>query len=76
MDPAQRREFEAHLAGCAECQAEVAALLQRRSRQPPATEVAHRPGRAVRILIGAAVVLVTLIVGYALGWWAWQLAHR
>jgi anti-sigma factor RsiW len=80
MTPAQRQEFETHLAGCANCQAEVAALLQQRlppagSAAPP-VKAARGRSRARPVLIGVAIAVLILVVGYALGWWAWQLAHR
>jgi hypothetical protein len=62
MDPAQRQEFEAHL-----------------PRPPPATKVEPEPSapaakaRAWQLLLAA---LVTLILGFALGWSLWQMAHR
>ena len=68
MDPAQRQEFAAHLATCAMCQAEVAALQQR-----PAPRRSKVTGRTLFIAISAIVVLSA---GFALGWWTWQLAHR
>jgi hypothetical protein len=58
----------AHLATCLDCQAKVAAL-----RKPPAAATGPPVRRIWPIVICAVVVLVT---GYALGWWAWQLAHR
>ncbi len=67
MDPAQREQFAAHLATCALCQAEVAALKQR---------PAPRPKAMVRTLFIAISVIVVLSAGFALGWWTWQLAHR
>ena len=82
MDPAQRQEFAAHLAGCAQCQAEVAAL---RAAQTPrlqpaaATKVESEPERpaakprAWQMLLAA---IVTLIAGFALGWSVWQMAHH
>jgi anti-sigma factor RsiW len=82
MDPAQRQQFETHLAGCAQCQAEVAALraAQAPRHQPAAaTKVQSEPERpaakprAWQMLLAA---VVTLIAGFALGWWAWQMAHH
>ncbi len=84
MDAAQRQEFEAHLAGCAECQAEVAALRAALTqRQPvlvmpiPAEVELKAAGagrrRAVVIVIAA---LATLIIGFAIGWSVWQMANR
>ncbi len=67
MNPAQREEFAAHLATCAMCQAEVAALRQRPQRQPKAK---------VRTLFIAISAIVVLSAGFALGWWTWHLAHR
>jgi anti-sigma factor RsiW len=84
MDAAQRQEFEAHLAGCAQCQAEVAALRAALTQRQPVlvmpipAETEHDATgsgtrRAAMIVIAA---LVTLIVGFALGWSVWQMAHR
>jgi anti-sigma factor RsiW len=83
MTPAQRQEFEAHLATCVDCQAEAAAALK--ARIAPKREVAvpddtgkarTPPRRAARrvwaIAIGAVLVLA---IGYALGAWVWGLAH-
>ena len=67
LTPALRQEFEAHLATCVDCQAELAA----RRKVKAATGTPVR--RIWPIVIGAVLVLV---MGYALGWWAWQLAHR
>jgi hypothetical protein len=58
----------AHLATCVECQAQVAA----RRKLPEAATRA--PGRRVWPIVICAVLV--LVMGYALGWWAWQLAHR
>jgi anti-sigma factor RsiW len=68
LTPAQRQEFEAHLATCLDCQAEVAAL-----RTLPKAETGTPARRIWPVVIGAVLVLV---LGYALGWWAWDLAHR
>ena len=65
---AQRQEFEAHLATCVNCQAEVAAR-----RRLPAAATGTPVRRIWPMVIGAVLVLV---IGYALGWWAWQLVHR
>jgi anti-sigma factor RsiW len=84
MDAAQRPEFEAHLAGCAQCQAEVAALRAALTQRQPVlvmpipAETEHDASgtgrrRAALIVIAA---LVTLIVGFALGWSVWQMAHH
>jgi anti-sigma factor RsiW len=87
MNAAQRLEFEAHLANCPECQEQVGAMITRQLQQlqePPETAVAEpsevkadRPGGTARrnVLIGLGAVLV-LVAGFALGWWAWQMAHR
>jgi anti-sigma factor RsiW len=84
MDPALRPEFEAHLATCAQCQAEVAALRTRQTQQLPKlivankVEVAPQPaGRnRVRAVLMVAAAIATLIAGFALGWSAWQVAHH
>ena len=87
MSAAQRQEFETHLATCPQCQELVGAMITRTMQQlhEPAPAPAPEPvpvspaatrssaGRNVLIVIGAVVVLVA---GYALGWWAWQMAHR
>jgi len=81
MDPAQRQEFAAHLAACAQCQAEVAALRASQTPRPApaATKVEPAPAtpatkpRAWQVLLAA---LGILIVGFALGWSVWQMAHR
>lgn len=89
MSAAQRQEFETHLATCPECQEQVGAMITRTMQQlhepPPAAApepvavavAADKPGRSVgrNVLIVLGAVLV-LLAGYALGWWAWQLAHR
>ena len=83
MDPALRPEFEAHLATCAECQAEVAALRARTQQVPKLViptkvEVAPQPAGGSRrwaVLVVAAAI-ATLIAGFALGWSVWQMAHR
>jgi anti-sigma factor RsiW len=84
MDAVQQQEFAAHLAGCAECQAEVAALRAALTQRTPVLVMpvpaepeikASRGGtrRAALILIAA---LLTLIVGFALGWSVWQMTNR
>jgi anti-sigma factor RsiW len=87
MDAVQRQEFEAHLATCPECQAETATLLsaqiaqtQQRAKLVIPEEVAAPPAasgsgkrRALLIVIGA---LVTLILGFALGWSVWQMTSH
>jgi anti-sigma factor RsiW len=80
----QQLEFETHLAVCAQCQAEVATLrrAQRRARNEPTVSIkvefepppAERPPRSTARVLGAA--LLVLIVGFAIGWTVWQLAHR
>jgi len=75
MTAAQRQEFEAHLATCADCQAEVAAVLKARTAAEPEAPQARPAGPARRIwaiMIGAVLVLA---IGYVLGWWAWGFAH-
>jgi anti-sigma factor RsiW len=84
MDPALRPEFEAHLASCAECQAEVAALRARQTQQLPKlvvpTKVEAAPqaasGKHRRVVLIVAAAIATLIAGFALGWSVWQMAHR
>jgi anti-sigma factor RsiW len=82
MDPAQQQEFAAHLAGCVECQAEVAALRAAqalRAQTAVATKVESEPApaatkpRAWQVLLAA---IVTVVVGFALGWSVWQMAHH
>ena len=83
LSPAQRQEFEAHLATCPQCQTTVAAQLKTRMPARSAAPLSIRPELpqpAPRkrsrilwiILIGAGLLLA---VGYALGWWAWALAN-
>ena len=83
MNAQQRQEFEAHLAGCANCQEEVTALLAQ-VLQPPKPTAAIKPeveplvargGRRRTVQIALAVIL-TLIAGFALGWSVWQMAHH
>ncbi len=86
MDPAQRAEFEAHLAKCSECQAAADALLQQRLRPPPKPEIAApiKPelvqtktgGTLARTLLILVVAVLILLAGFGLGSWAWHLAHR
>jgi anti-sigma factor RsiW len=86
MDPAQRLEFETHLAKCPECQAAADAMLQERLRPPPKPEATApiKPeleqkksrgtlARAVSILV---IGILILLAGFALGSWAWHLAHH
>jgi anti-sigma factor RsiW len=83
MNAVQRQEFEAHLANCANCQEEVAALLAQ-ALQPPkpaapikveveAPIVRGGRHRAVQIVIAA---ILTLIAGFALGWSIWQISNH
>lgn len=80
MTAAQRQEFEAHLATCADCQAEVAAMLKVRLAAKPAAVPSEpeqaRPARSAR-RIWALVICAVLVlaIGYALGWWVWGLAQ-
>ena len=86
LDPAQRLEFEAHLAKCPECQAAADALLQQRLRPPPQPPVqaASKPepepkksnGTLARTLSILAIAILILLAGFALGSWAWHLANR
>jgi anti-sigma factor RsiW len=86
MEPAQRAEFEAHLAKCPECQAAADVLLQQRLQPPPKPVITapikpeleqKKSGgalvRNVSVLVSAILILVA---GYALGSWLWHLAHR
>ena len=88
MSAAQRQEFETHLATCPECQEQVGAMLTRTMQQlhEPTPVPAPQPvdgqrrcdqqrRRVGNVLIVLGAVLV-LLAGYALGWWAWQMAHR
>ena len=84
MSPAQRQEFETHLAGCAECQAEIARMrVAQTQRQPvlvmpiPAeAEPKQSDGSARRAILIVLAGLATLVIGFALGWSVWQMAHR
>ena len=84
MDVSQRQEFETHLAGCTECQAEVAALraalTQRQAvlvmpipAEPEAKPRARSARRGVLLVIGAILIL---IVGFALGWSVWLMTDH
>jgi anti-sigma factor RsiW len=86
MDPAQRLEFEAHLAKCPECQAAADALLQQRL-QPPPQPVVTAPikpeleqkkssGTLARNLSILVVAVLILVAGFMLGSWAWHLANH
>jgi anti-sigma factor RsiW len=86
LDPAQRLEFETHLAKCPECQAAADALLQQRLQPPPkpAATVPIKPeleqkksgGALPRTVAILVVAILILIAGFALGSWAWHLSHR
>ena len=86
MDPTQRQEFETHLAKCPECQAAADALLQERLRPPPKPEATApiKPeleqkksrGAIARNLSFFVIGILILLAGFALGSWAWHLAHR
>jgi anti-sigma factor RsiW len=86
LDPAQRLEFEAHLAKCPECQAAADALLQQKLRPPPPPEptASIKPeleqkkshGTIARNLSILVIGILILLAGFALGSWAWHLAHR
>ena len=86
MDPAQRLEFEAHLAKCPDCQAAADALLQQRL-QPPPKPLATAPikpelapkksdGTITRTIAIVVIGTLILLAGFALGSWAWHLAHH
>ena len=83
LTPAQRAQFEAHLATCSDCQEQVSVLLKAKLTAPTEATVSIKPAlpppaprKRLRllwlVLIGAALILA---VGYALGWWAWDLAN-
>jgi anti-sigma factor RsiW len=86
MEPAQRAEFEAHLAKCPECQAAADVLLQQRLQplQKPAVTAPIKPeleqkkprGTMVRNVSILVIAILILVAGFALGSWAWHLAHR
>jgi anti-sigma factor RsiW len=86
LDPAQRLEFEAHLAKCPECQAAADVLLQQRLQPPPkpAATAPIKPeleqkrsnGTIVRAVSILVITILILLAGFALGSWAWHLAHR
>lgn len=86
LDPAQRLEFETHLAKCPECQAAADALLQQRLQPPPKPEITApiKPelepkksgGTIARTALILVIGLLILLAGFALGSWAWHLAHR
>jgi anti-sigma factor RsiW len=83
LTAAPRAEFEAHLATCSDCQAQVAVLLKAAitarteatvSTKPELPQPAPRqPVRLLWIIVIGATLLLT--VGYAVGWWAWDLAN-
>jgi anti-sigma factor RsiW len=77
LTPAQRQEFETHLATCVDCQAELAAALKARAAAkteaaPPAAPT--KPARRIWVIVIGAMLI--LAIGYALGWWVWGLANR
>lgn len=84
MDAAQQQEFAAHLAACAECQAQVAAMRAALTQRQPVLvmPVPAEPdaktsgGGARRAALILAAALLTLIVGFALGWSVWQMMNR
>lgn len=84
MDAAQQQEFAAHLAACAECQAEVAALRAGLTQRQPVlvmpvpAEPEHKSSRGGgrRALWIVVAALLTLVVGFALGWSVWQMTNR
>ena len=87
MNPAQRQEFEAHLATCPECQEQVGAMLTQtlqKLHEPPKTDVADQaevaPAKSrktvARNVLIVLCALLVLVAGYALGWWTWQIAHH
>src|SRR5665213_629858 len=83
MDATQAVEFEAHLATCANCQEEVAALLAQKLRPPkaaPAVKAEVEPkiksGNRRRIVLIVLAAILTLIAGFALGWSIWQMSNR
>ncbi len=84
MSPAQRQEFETHLAGCAECQAEIARMRAAQTQRQPvlvvpaaaAAEPQVSQGSVRRTILIVIAALATLIIGFAIGWSVWQMAHR
>ncbi len=86
MDPAQRLEFETHLAKCPDCQAAADALLQERLKPPqatpapaptpPAVEPKRSRGGLARTALILVIAILILVAGFVLGSWAWHLAHR
>jgi anti-sigma factor RsiW len=84
LDPAQRLEFETHLAKCPECQAAADALLQQKLRPPPEATAPIKPeleqkkssGTIARTLSILVIAILILLAGFALGSWIWHLAHR
>jgi hypothetical protein len=84
MDAVQRQEFEAHLKGCAQCQEIVGALCAAMTQRqpvlvmpiPPETEHTKTGSSTRRALLIVIAALVTVIVGFALGWSVWQMAHH
>ena len=85
LDPAQRLEFEAHLAKCPECQAAADALLQQRLQPPkpvvtapikPELEQKKSNGTIVRTISIVVIGILILLAGFELGSWAWHLVHH
>jgi anti-sigma factor RsiW len=82
MNAAQAAEFEAHLAGCPNCQEEVSVLLAKALQPPPAAApikvevqapVPRLRRRAVQIAVAA---FLTLIAGFILGWSVWLMSQH
>jgi anti-sigma factor RsiW len=85
MDAVQRQEFEAHLADCTDCQAQVAALRAAQTQRRPVLvvptklEVEAAPqasGNTKHRVLIVIAALVTLVIGFALGWSVWQMTNR
>jgi cellulose synthase operon protein C len=77
LTPAQRQEFETHLASCADCQAELAATLKAQAAvktDAAPQAAATKPARRIWVIVSGAALI--LAIGYALGWWVWGLANR
>ncbi|MDH2414679.1 anti-sigma factor [Nocardioides sp. CER19] len=56
LDPAERAEFEKHLAGCATCRAEIESLRETAAGLAGLAETSPPPGLRDRVLADAAVV--------------------
>ena len=87
LTPAERQEFEAHLATCSECQERVALMLKAKIAEVKEATVSIKPElppqpppepspRLWVIVCFTLLVVAVLAIGYALGSWAWDLAHR